>query len=396
MKTFAPSDIYAVKAALPYGDPLSLRAIALVLGPQPTGLYLYLSALPKDRNRSFALTYEESGLQPLQFSSSLEDLELAGLVRVYKGPHVEQSDIYSLVLAVSQDLPSLLVDPLFLETAKRKGRLKALKPYFDLVKEKVMDHGYLEVTASYEEGEEELLTVPDSKKESPLFSRAAFRMRLEEDGIEFPLLSEKEIRRLEEKVVRLYPLSEESFADLVAKHLDKNAPLGSRVDFASLLEEAKAEASYSHLRKKEAPKNVPDILSKMKEMKAEQYLKSLQKGHKPAYSDLKLIQSLREMGLRDEEINALVYYTIYTKDGTLPTNYVEKVAATLVRLDVKGGDGVLDYLAEVAHRSKKKKGEKAVEVSYETAAPKTESKEEEEDEEEIDVSALIDSLGKKK
>ena len=66
------------------------------------------------------------------------------------------------------------------------------------------------------------------------------------------------------------------------------------------------------------------------------WLAVLQNGHKPADSDLKILESLSlNLGLPNPVINALVDFVLQKNDNILSKAYIEKIGAALAREGVK-------------------------------------------------------------
>jgi replication initiation and membrane attachment protein DnaB len=108
---------------------------------------------------------------------------------------------------------------------------------------------------------------------------------------------------------------------------------------------------------KAAPKTKGDsslarMIRSMDELTPVEFLKRLQKGHKPATSDLRLLEKLsEETGLAPGATNALVFFVL-SKNGVLSPLYVEKIGASLVR---EGIETAIDAMNYFNRTSKKKK-----------------------------------------
>ena len=75
------------------------------------------------------------------------------------------------------------------------------------------------------------------------------------------------------------------------------------------------------------------------------FLKDKQNGVEPILADLNIIDHLSQnMGFSDGIINVILEYTLKNLDGKLLKNYVEKVAATMKRKDIKSTIEAYDYL----------------------------------------------------
>ena len=84
------------------------------------------------------------------------------------------------------------------------------------------------------------------------------------------------------------------------------------------------------------------------------YLSLLQNNTAPSSADLTLVSTLAtSYNLSNGVINALINYVLQVKDNTLPKNYVEKIAASLVREGVTTVIETLNYLNKTNKRAKK-------------------------------------------
>ncbi len=397
MRIFGPGDIFSV-SPLPEAlgaEEGALSAYSLALGPGPVALYLYLAALPRDKEIGFSTLAEKTDFSLVLLAACAETLEQAGLLRPDKAKVAERRALYRFDIVPLHSLSEIADDPVINELARRRKSIGDLTRLYSKIKEEKLAKIYTEVTSlpfKEELGIQEKGAAKD--KETALFSRSAFRERFEQDGGDFSLIAESELKRLEEKIVRLYPLAETEYADLAYKHFKKDARPGQRIDFAGVIEDAKSLVEYPHLRKELPATPEASILEDLQKMESEDFLrKRLQKGHRPAKSDLDIIVSLRESGLTDPSINALLYYVAYAKDGELPKKYIEKIGGSIVRKRLSRADETLDYLRRTEYRFQNK--DRKVPVSEEVPVQNVEATETEE-EEDIDVAALIAEMKGKK
>jgi replication initiation and membrane attachment protein len=116
----------------------------------------------------------------------------------------------------------------------------------------------------------------------------------------------------------------------------------------------------------------------MDRMAPSDWLTILQNGHKPASSDLKIIQSLSfDLGLPNPVINALVDFVLQKNDNVLSKAYIEKVGGALAREGVKTALDAMDYLKKINEKFSGKRAPKGNKESPDISseAPKASSSE---------------------
>ena len=190
------------------------------------------------------------------------------------------------------------------------------------------------------------------------FDVVAFERKIQELGIRKGAFSSAELSDIA-KIATLYSHSESTMAELVLGCMKQNAPVGKKVDVALLGRQAALAMPFVYLKEEKGEKS--DIRSEsvlaqkvrmMDEMPPSRFLSVLQNNHKPASSDLKLVEHLTMgIGLPAPCVNALIDWVLQTQNNELPSSYTEKIAAAMVREGCRSARDAMDYL----NRSRRKK-----------------------------------------
>lgn len=235
-----------------------------------------------------------------------------------------------------------------------------------------------------------------------LFDYRKFASSFERLGGKMDALSEGEVKKIE-RLGALYGLSSETSAEFAFDCYEGYGNFGKRIDFAKLENRCKDSLSFPYLHQDEAEKSRvssdsvnASLLRVMDKVSPVSFLAYLQKGHKPASSDLKLINHLAsELGLADPCINALLWYTLLKNDNALPFAYAEKIGACLVREGCRNARDAWDYLC--AKRKKEKKEPsfaKEKKPSFDSPKGKEEAKQPSDEEVDEAMAKLFGGKGK--
>lgn len=175
------------------------------------------------------------------------------------------------------------------------------------------------------------------------------------------LFSGSEIKTIEE-LAELYSYDENSMASFVIECFDFAKPKGERLNKDSLKQLAYDNKDYSYMKRKVAQSSMvrgnsamAQAIKQMDKLTPIQFLSYYQRGHKPAKSDVDMIEHLsNEMGLASPALNALLFFTISTKNGQLPKAYLEKVAGSMVRVGIETSIDAINYLSDSRGKKAKK------------------------------------------
>lgn len=414
MRSVGANDFYEVRPSSLFSslDHLSLTDLYLpLIGPFAHSIYL---ALLQDKTASLrgASTHEglfnKLNLTPGQFERAMEALEAVGLVRTYlqESPN-EKYFVY--VIFAPLDPKQFFNDILFKGMLEKRIGPEESKRLMKKYQLPSLPEGMEEVSASFVTFFSPDFDDPvfmkkglsdigghDAGKVKTSFDPSLFGKKLSELGIDASTLSKQEMSKIE-RLSALYYLSSEVIAELVVDCYQGYKGMGKRVDFSTLDNKCRESLSLPYLHQEEAKKSPvhgdgawANMIRIMDKLTPIDFLKRLQKGHKPAQSDLKLVNHLAvDMGLPDPVINYLLFYVLQSNNQILSYAYTEKIAASLMRAGCKTSRDALDYLGNKKEKSKKKKIEEA---EIKETSPQVEIKEEDEDEESLDD--MLDALFK--
>ena len=211
-------------------------------------------------------------------------------------------------------------------------------------------------------------------------------------------LLKKEVKEIE-RLSMLYGVNEEKAASAVTYVYMSDSPKGNRVNFDKLNYYLQNEANYSFLINKNQNKSSnfvsgrTDLATKinlMESVSPKDFLSILQNGAKPAYPDMKIINSLsKDFNLNNSVINAVVDYVLVTNNNILSKALAEKVAGSLAREGIQTTIDAMNYLkkASLPKRGRKRNEEIKVEVQNTSARPKLSI-----NPDDLDWDAMIDEL----
>ena len=194
----------------------------------------------------------------------------------------------------------------------------------------------------------------------------------------------KEIERL----ATLNGVNEADAASLVAKVYDPYVGKGKHIDFDSLTKLFQEQTDYSYLLNKKMNRRgngnsgsteLAGKINIMETRSPKEFLALLQNGSKPAFSDLKIVDSLsKNFHLNNGVINAVVDFVLTTNNNILSRPLCEKIAASLAREGVTTTIDAMNYLKKVSKEQRKKtvSKEKELDSSVETTSSKKTSKKE--------------------
>ena len=164
------------------------------------------------------------------------------------------------------------------------------------------------------------------------------------------LFSKKELIEIERLSV-LYGLDELIMSSLVFDSFDSTKVKGNRLSIEELDDLCKKEQNYVSTSTKKnihIDVNVDDFdaeIQLMEKLSSKDYLVYLQKGVKASDADLGIISTLsREYKLTTNAINAIFYYTLQQCNNKLPRKYIEKLAASVARCELKTAADVYQFL----------------------------------------------------
>lgn len=371
MKPVSKHDYYECKRC--YGassmDLASLTDFYLpLIGTGAFGAYLALI-----RENEGVLVHESLlsllGLTPGEFENALTALEAVGLVRTFVK---SEGDVSLFVYCLYAPLHAAEFNADIMLSGTLKGSLgeeayqrllsrhQGESPVADMEEVSASFPSYFKQTydAKYYLGAGSS-SVDGKAMVKTGFDRVAFNARLSSYGIRKNALSEEELTMVE-KLATLYTLSEETMGELVFSSLKPNAPMGRKVDREALTNLCAKAMPFTYLREEKGESsnvNSDTILAEkvrmMDSVPPARWLSFRQNGHKPARSDLKLVERLTlEIGLPGPCVNVLLDYALEKNDNVLSAPYCEKIAAAMVREGCKSARDAMDYLKRGKRRKK--------------------------------------------
>ena len=206
----------------------------------------------------------------------------------------------------------------------------------------------------------------------------------------------KEIERL----ATLNGVNEEDAANLVNQVYDLEKPKGQRIDFEKLAKLMQEKTDYKYRYKGKATAEAPNLnngtsdlakkINLMETKAPKDYLAYLQDGTKPAAADIRLINDLsKNYRLPNPVINAIVDYVLAKADNVLSRAYAEKVAASLVRENVRTAVDAMNYLRKIDKKTRGRKPNKKIVLPVKE---NEEGKSEKDSDWELDWDRIIDEL----
>jgi len=377
MKDVGLDDFYEVRKMGLVSDIDRLSLIDLyqpLIGARASATYLTLLEDPTKDDGGLTLTHDKLFAKLVfsagEFVKSMEALEAVGLVKTFwkegNGVHYFIYCLYS-----PKDPREFFDDVLFVGTLKKYIG----KECFEVLAEKYQSPKPVQ---GFEEVSESFATYFNPDFDDPIyrgklryeasghqparvktdFDFGQFVKTILESGIREDDLSKAEKSRIE-KLASLYSLDGSSIAGIVAKHFVFANPLGKRADFRRIEDECRDSLRFPYLHKastvsKSAITSDTNIAKKIKLMDGtspSDWLTLLQNGHRPADSDLKILQSLSlDLGLPNPVVNALVDFVLQKNDNILSKAYIEKIGAALAREGVKTSLDAMDYLKKVSEK----------------------------------------------
>lgn len=192
--------------------------------------------------------------------------------------------------------------------------------------------------------------------------------------------TKKEMKEIE-RISLLYGLNEEEIATNVISVYDIHKKKGLRVDFDQLVKTVIDSSTYYFSSKNKRVNNKTilssnnDLAQKIELMEntsPSEFLKILQNGVPLSGSDMALLNILsKKYNLPNGTINAIIDYVLTVNDNVLNSNYVEKIAGSVIRENVTSALETMNFLKKTASNKKgrkvtKKENHQVIEKKEET------------------------------
>lgn len=344
-----------------------------IIGSKAVLLWNLLLRCDKEGPSLFRDFFVMNQFSQSDFAECLSPLEAIGLLKTFKRKE-ESFDSYLFLLFApktpneffSNELLSALLSRFLNESqiSALKAKYLSETPSLEGYKEETMDF------SSFFQFGDSLAPLPKdgskllgkrSGSVNLAFDRNLFFAALSEASPDFPAeaISKEELVRIA-RIATLHCFDEYTMASLTLRSYEPHLQKGKRIDFKKLRELANNADSFSFAKKAPIESTSSDVhgstpyaktIRLMEKMSPTEWLSRLQKGHKPAKTDLRLIDTLvNDIGLPESVTNALIFFVLSTKDNVLNSNYVEKVGASLVRAGVSNALDAMNYLGERSNK----------------------------------------------
>jgi replication initiation and membrane attachment protein len=386
MKNVGLDDFYEVRVMGLVSDIDRQSLIDLyepLIGARALAVYLTLLEDPTKADHGLTSTHDKllakTLLSPGEFYKAVEALEATGLMKTYykegNGLHYFIYCLYS-----PKDPKEFFDDVLFVGTLKKylgKEAVDALVQKYQTAK---AVEGFEEVSQSF-------VTFFNPDFDDPIYQgknltyaasghqsarvKTAFNYNDFLKALLGEQIAEKDLSKAEiiqaERLASLYSLDATTMGQIVSDHYVRSATFGKRCDFHAIEAACRDSLKFPYLHQSpttlksavSSDTNLAKKIQMMDQMAPADWLAILQNGHKPASSDLKIIQSLSfDLGLPNPVINALVDFVLQKNDNVLSKAYIEKVGGALAREGVKTALDAMDYLKKINEKFSGKRGPK--------------------------------------
>lgn len=199
------------------------------------------------------------------------------------------------------------------------------------------------------------------KKIETSFDSSIFLSALGNNGFKGNLLSQEELDFCE-KMGALYAYPSGTLGEFASDCLHVSSPYGTRLDRQGFLRKCRDGMKVSYLHRegtKSAVHGDSDLAKKirlMDEVPPAKWLSLKQNNHRPATSDLKILEALTlDIGLSSGACNALVDYILQTNNNVLSKPLAEKIGASLVRANITTSQDAMEYLNSQIREARKKR-----------------------------------------
>lgn len=391
MRIIGSKDIASLALCGKLGES-SLSSLSLLysplLGVDGVGFYLLLYGVAASTRSSlsFEALSRQSGLTLREIDGKMRPLEALGLLKTYLSEEGE-ARAFSLFVYPPHSpkafFDDLLCSGKFRERVGEENYASTKRAFFV----KPAPEKAREITASFEEVFGEALPNMDrgflgGEEDGPAKSKTGFDVSAFAEGFSgagaaLSLLSQEELGDVE-KAHALYGYDSRILGEFAADCLRYAMPFGQKLDRAAFLKKCQANFSLKYLRPGKPGKSEiqgeGDLSKKaqmLDSMSPARYLAIKQRGHKPAGSDLRLLNRLvYEIGLPAPAVNALLDYVLETNNGVLNGPLAEKIAASLVRKGIDNARDAMDdlYATKAGAMKRLRQGKAAVRPAEEASA----------------------------
>ena len=296
------------------------------------------------------LLTKKTGLNLVELSVARKRLEGIGLLKSYR--KVDENDIasYYYFLYAPKTPANFFKDPLFvglLNSVIGEKEVSRLKRVY-VVKEPDLK-GYHDVTVSYKSvyDQNKFALIPNGDKlftnltgniSNTIDAKVLISLMKEKYGIKKEVLNDSVIFEVS-RLATLFGLREETIASYLTYVYNSNEKSFDLEELYNLCR----NSLIVPVKKDESNAIVYDNdsifgkrINMMNQYAPYDYMRTITNLANPSPADVAILNTLsREYGLANGVINAIIEYTLQIQDNELPRPYIEKVAATLKRKNVK-------------------------------------------------------------
>lgn len=345
-----------------------------LIGYKAVFLYEYLNNFIRSKKESIYLEdlINETTMNTQDFFFERKMLESIGLIEFYQKDDLNYLILIKGIKSPKNFFADLIFKGLLINKIGEKKAQELMSRYkidadlkgYKKITSSIRDNFLVEFDPSYlNVGEDIKLMSNNTGDITDNFKDSVFFKCLEEkSNINSKNITTEELKQIHDCGV-VFGLDEKTMALLTIDSFDPSETKGNKVNINQLYERAKKEVlltkSYNKRFKKAEKVNISsdtDIAKKIRyyqSISPRDLLKERQNGVEPVSSDLNIIAYLQaNMGLSVAVINVILDYTLDRLNNVLDRNYIEKIAASLLRNKC---DNALDALNYLYGKNKKKK-----------------------------------------
>ena len=345
-----------------------------LIGYKAVFLYEYLNNFVRLKRDSIYLEdlINETTMNTQDFYFERQMLESIGLIEFYQKDDLNYLILIKGIKSPKKFFADLILKGLFINKIGEKKATELMSRYkidvdlkgYKKITSSIRDNFSVEFDPNYlKVGDDIKLMSNNTGEISDNFKDSTFFEWLKKkSNINPKHITTEELKKIHDCGV-IYGLDEKTMAVLTNDAFDPSRIEGSKVNIKQLYERAVKEIaltkSYNKRFKKTEKINISsdtDIAKKIRyyqSISPRDLLKERQNGVEPVSSDLNILAYLNaNMGLSKEVINVILDYTLDRLNNVLDRNYIEKIAASLLRNKCETALDALNYLCG---RNKKQK-----------------------------------------
>ena len=377
--TLSPSDIFEIRktSLISSNDyEYALDLYAPIIGVKNLAVYFAFISEKGGEQKPVSGFLTKNQLSCGEMSGALSYLEAVGLVKSYQ-KNLGKSHLY-LYSILSPRTPAQFFKNELLHGALRsylgaEGCKRIVEKYeadpieegFEEISERFVDVLHIDLSKA------SLIETPNASERVSGrlqlgFDRNVFMSSLLQINpfIKPAFITKDELERIS-GIAALYNYEESAIASFVAESYDPKKVIGKRINFDRLNDFAEKNLKYDYMQKEDVKSSrsiihgdapTASLIRSMDNMTTIEFLTRLQRGHKPAPSDLMLVDTLiNEMGVPQNVVNALIFHVLMVQDNVLTNAYVTRLGAQLVRAGITNALDALNYLGSRFKKNTTKK-----------------------------------------